>query len=75
MADGGVTIYCSGETARDGQYNALQKLAYTGMIGFGALSFATGLAMYQPVQLSAVAWLLGGYHSTRFYTSSRCAVS
>jgi thiosulfate reductase cytochrome b subunit len=48
-----------------GQYNALQKLAYTSMIGFGALSFATGLVMYQPVQLSAVAWLLGGYHSAR----------
>jgi Ni/Fe-hydrogenase b-type cytochrome subunit len=48
-----------------GQYNALQKLAYTTTIGFGALSLITGLVMYKPVQLSALGWLLGGYHTAR----------
>jgi thiosulfate reductase cytochrome b subunit len=48
-----------------GQYNALQKLAYTSTIGFGALSLLTGLVMYKPVQLSALGWLLGGYHTAR----------
>src|SRR5262245_33824229 len=48
-----------------GQYNALQKLAYTATIGLGAVSLLTGLVMYKPVQLSAVAWLFGGYHTAR----------
>jgi Ni/Fe-hydrogenase b-type cytochrome subunit len=48
-----------------GQYNPLQKLAYTCTLGFGALSLATGMVMYKPVQLSAVGWLLGGYHTAR----------
>jgi Ni/Fe-hydrogenase b-type cytochrome subunit len=48
-----------------GQYNALQKLAYTTTIGLGALSLVTGLVMYKPVQLSAIAWLVGGYHTAR----------
>jgi thiosulfate reductase cytochrome b subunit len=48
-----------------GQYNALQKLAYTTTIGCGALSVVTGLVMYKPVQLSALAWLVGGFHTAR----------
>jgi thiosulfate reductase cytochrome b subunit len=48
-----------------GQYNALQKLAYTSTIGCGALSLLTGLVMYKPVQLSALGVLFGGYHNAR----------
>jgi thiosulfate reductase cytochrome b subunit len=48
-----------------GQYNALQKLAYTSTLAFGAVSLATGAVMYKPVQLSAVGWLFGGYHTAR----------
>ncbi len=48
-----------------GQYNALQKLAYTSTIGLGALSIVTGLVMYKPVQFSALAWLVGGFHTAR----------
>ena len=51
--------------AAAGQYNALQKLAYTSTIGFGALSLLTGLVMYKPVQLSALGALFGGYHNAR----------
>jgi thiosulfate reductase cytochrome b subunit len=51
--------------AATGQYNALQKLAYTSTLAFGALSLATGAVMYKPVQLSGVAWMFGGYHTAR----------
>ena len=47
------------------QYNPLQKLAYTSTLIFGAVSLLTGLVMYKPVQLSALAWLFGGYHNAR----------
>ncbi|MEO5896416.1 MAG: cytochrome b/b6 domain-containing protein [Vicinamibacterales bacterium] len=48
-----------------GQYNPLQKLAYTSTVFFGAVSLLTGLVIYKPVQLSALAWLFGGYHVAR----------
>ena len=48
-----------------GQYNPLQKLAYTSTLVFGGLSLLTGLVMYKPVQLSALGWLFGGYHGAR----------
>jgi thiosulfate reductase cytochrome b subunit len=48
-----------------GQYNPLQKLAYTSTLVFGGLSLLTGLVMYKPVQLSALGWIFGGYHGAR----------
>jgi Ni/Fe-hydrogenase b-type cytochrome subunit len=50
-----------------GQYNALQKLAYTSTIGFGVLSLLTGIVLYKPAQFSWLALLLGGYHLTRIW--------
>jgi len=50
-----------------GQYNPLQKLAYTSTIGFGLLSLLTGLVLYKPAQFSTLAWLLGGFHLTRLW--------
>jgi len=50
-----------------GQYNPLQKLAYTSTIGFGVLSLLTGVVLYKPAQFSALAWLLGGFHLTRLW--------
>jgi len=53
-----------------GQYNALQKLAYTSAIGFGALSLLTGIVLYKPAQFSSDAHLafcsdvrISGIHS------------
>jgi Ni/Fe-hydrogenase b-type cytochrome subunit len=46
-------------------YNPLQKLAYTTVIVFGILSVLTGLAVWKPVQLSWLAWLMGGFHWAR----------
>ncbi len=53
--------------AATGQYNALQKLAYTSTVGFGVLSLLTGLVMYKPTQYSWLAFLFGGFHLTRIW--------
>jgi thiosulfate reductase cytochrome b subunit len=49
-----------------GKHNALQKLAYTGAILLGALSAATGFAIYKPVQLGWLTFLFGGYEMARY---------
>ena len=46
-------------------YNPLQKLAYTCAIVLGAVAVLTGLVLYKPVQLSALAWILGGFAMVR----------
>ncbi len=50
-----------------GQYNPLQKLAYTSAIGFGVLSLLTGIVLYKPAQFSWLAFLFGGFHLTRIW--------
>ncbi len=50
-----------------GQYNPLQKLAYTSTVGFGVLSLITGIVLYKPTQFSWLAFLLGGFHLTRIW--------
>jgi Ni/Fe-hydrogenase b-type cytochrome subunit len=47
------------------QYNPLQKLAYTTAILLGGVSLLTGMVMYKPAQLSALASLFGGYRGVR----------
>jgi Ni/Fe-hydrogenase b-type cytochrome subunit len=49
------------------QYNPLQKLAYTTTVLMGALAMVTGLILYKPAQLSALAWVFGGFHWTRVW--------
>jgi len=49
----------------EGQYNALQKLAYTSVIALGGLALATGLVMYKPAQFSTFGMIFGGYHGAR----------
>ncbi|HKB13305.1 MAG TPA: cytochrome b/b6 domain-containing protein [Vicinamibacterales bacterium] len=51
--------------AQHDAYNPLQKLAYTTAIALGLVLAVTGLALYKPVQLSSVVWLLGGLRLTR----------
>jgi len=50
-----------------GQYNPLQKLAYTSSVAFGALSLLTGIVLYKPAQFSWLAFLFGGFHLTRIW--------
>jgi Ni/Fe-hydrogenase b-type cytochrome subunit len=48
-------------------YNPLQKLAYTAAIALTLLAVITGLALYKPVQLSWLIWMLGGFGLTRVW--------
>jgi len=48
-----------------GQYNPLQKLAYSTAIGLGALLLLTGIVMYKPTQMSTLGLVVGGYHGAR----------
>jgi Ni/Fe-hydrogenase b-type cytochrome subunit len=50
-----------------GQYNPLQKLAYTSTVGFGLLSLLTGIVLFKPAQFSWLAFLFGGFHLTRLW--------
>ncbi|MEO6583399.1 MAG: cytochrome b/b6 domain-containing protein [Ferruginibacter sp.] len=47
------------------KYNAAQRLAYTGIIILGFFMLLTGLAIYKPVQLNWLCYLLGGYEWAR----------
>ena len=49
-----------------GTYNAVQRLLYIGVLGLIALAILSGLAIWKPVQLQALTWLLGGFQSARF---------
>ena len=46
-------------------YNAVQRLAYLGVLLAGAVIVASGLAMWKPVQLRELALLFGGYEGAR----------
>jgi thiosulfate reductase cytochrome b subunit len=45
----------------------LQKAAYTGAVLLGALSVATGFAIYKPVQLGWLTRLFGGFELARYW--------
>jgi thiosulfate reductase cytochrome b subunit len=47
------------------KFNGAQRLAYTGVVGMGAGSLLTGLAIYKPVQFAWLTTLLGGYPLAR----------
>jgi thiosulfate reductase cytochrome b subunit len=47
------------------KYNGAQRIAYTTVIGMGAASLITGLAIYKPTQLHYLTTLLGGYEWAR----------
>jgi thiosulfate reductase cytochrome b subunit len=50
-----------------GLYNGLQRLSYTLALVLAALEVLSGLALYKPVQLSALAALFGGYEGARAF--------
>jgi thiosulfate reductase cytochrome b subunit len=47
------------------KYNAAQRIAYTGVIFLGFAITITGLAIYKPVQLNWLCYILGGYEWAR----------
>jgi thiosulfate reductase cytochrome b subunit len=48
-----------------GRYNAIQKLAYLGVILLGITLVLSGLAVWKPVQFQGLAALMGGYDDAR----------
>jgi thiosulfate reductase cytochrome b subunit len=50
-----------------GKHNALQKAAYTGIVGLGAIAALSGFAIYKPVQLAWLTALFGGYELARYW--------
>ena len=48
-----------------GVYNPLQRAAYLGVLALGVLIVLSGLAIWKPVQLQALAGLMGGYEGAR----------
>jgi len=48
-----------------GLYNGLQRLAYTSTLLLALVSITSGLAIYEPLQLRALASIFGGYDGAR----------
>jgi len=50
---------------RLGQYNAVQKAAYVGVLAAILLTILSGLSIWKPVQLQWLAWIFGGFDNAR----------
>ena len=50
---------------RLGEYNAVQKAFYWGVIGAIAIMLLSGLAIWKPVQLGWLTWFFGGFPAAR----------
>ncbi len=59
---------------RLGEYNGVQKVFYWGVLFAMSMMFVSGLAIWKPVQLYPLTWLLGGFDFARivhfFFMSS-----
>jgi thiosulfate reductase cytochrome b subunit len=47
-------------------YNAVQKLAYVGVLIAGVIVVLSGLALWKPIQLQELTALFGGYEAARY---------
>jgi thiosulfate reductase cytochrome b subunit len=50
---------------RLGEYNAVQKLFYWGVLAAILVTILSGLSIWKPVQLKELTWLFGGYEFAR----------
>jgi thiosulfate reductase cytochrome b subunit len=50
---------------RLGEYNAVQKALYCGVLAAILVTILSGLSIWKPVQLKGLTWLLGGYEFAR----------
>src|SRR5277367_6553033 len=48
-----------------GEYNAVQKVLYWGVLGVILLTILSGLSIWKPAQLKELTWLFGGYEFAR----------
>jgi thiosulfate reductase cytochrome b subunit len=52
---------------QQGKHNALQRLAYFSLPWVGAVAVLSGLAIWKPVQLAPLTWMLGGFVWARYW--------
>ena len=52
---------------RQGKHNALQRLTYFSLPFVAVVSVLSGLAIWKPVQLAPLTWLLGGFVWARYW--------
>ena len=52
---------------RQGKHNALQRLTYFSLPFIAVASVLSGLAIWKPVQLAPLTWLLGGFVWARYW--------
>ena len=50
---------------RFGQYNAVQKAAYVGVLAAILLTVLSGLSIWKPTQFQELTWLFGGFDNAR----------
>jgi thiosulfate reductase cytochrome b subunit len=50
---------------RLGEYNAVQKVFYLGVLSAIAMMFVSGLAIWKPVQFQFLTWMFGGFQGAR----------
>ena len=50
---------------RLGEYNAVQKVLYWGVLAAIVVTILSGLSIWKPVQLQELTWLFGGYEFAR----------
>jgi thiosulfate reductase cytochrome b subunit len=50
---------------RLGEYNAVQKLFYWGVLAAILVTILSGLSIWKPAQLKELTWLFGGYEFAR----------
>jgi thiosulfate reductase cytochrome b subunit len=50
---------------RLGEYNAVQKVLYCGVLAVILVTILSGLSIWKPVQLKGLTWLFGGYEFAR----------
>ena len=55
------------EHPRQGKHNALQRLTYFSLPFIAIASVLSGLAIWKPVQLAPLTWLLGGFVWARYW--------
>jgi thiosulfate reductase cytochrome b subunit len=48
-----------------GEYNAVQKFLYWGVLGVIFVTILSGLSIWKPVELKELTWLFGGYEFAR----------
>ncbi len=48
-----------------GLYNGMQRLSYSAALALALVGVLSGLAIYKPVQLPRLTWLMGGYDAAR----------